>query len=353
MPFLPIDKSQWVINPKFDLIFFIGSALLGVAYFFLLLFIPQHALLITAIVWVLFAQTHFGSTWFIYFDKKNRDYFRQHALTYYGLPVLIFVVVMVLGYYNEVLLAILISTVSLYHVTKQSLGILQLYRVRNKEFAPAVRKTENATIFAWTLFFAGAGALRLPNFIHMFVPIFPLVKLSVWTMLALAILGTVIVVWQYLKRERNSVPKTLFLLNAAIMYAPYLYAAVILVDIYQMEIATLTSLITHYMQYMGLVWLINRNKYGAETEYAKQNKFLHALSSNYGYIIAAILGYALLMAYFRWGASTSSSALVSKTIPNIVLALTAIHFYIDAFIWKFRNPFYKETVTPFVKPVQV
>lgn len=348
----PIQASQWVINKKFDLLFFIGSALLGIVYFFTLLFIPQYALLITAIVWVLFAQTHFGSTWFIYLDKKNREYFRQHPWIYYGFPLAIFAAVLTLGFFNQVLLVVLISIVSLYHVTKQSTGVLQLYRVRNKEFAPEVRKTENAALFSWSLFFAGFGGLQLPDFQRVFGSLLPLARGFFWLLLLVSIALTVAIIIQYRKRDINSFPKTLFLLNALLMYSPYVYAAVILVDIYQMEIATLTSLITHYMQYMGLVWLINRNKYGADTEYARENPILRGISKHVWLIIASILVYALLMAYLRWGIpATVHNTYLIRTLPNVVLALTAIHFYLDAFIWRFRNPFYKETVTPFVRPV--
>lgn len=348
----PIYDSQWIINKKFDLFFFIGSALLGAAYFFLLLLIPRHALLITAVVWVLFAQTHFGSTWFVYLDKKNRAYFKERAWKYYGIPAFIFAAVLAIGYASQVLLVVLISIASLYHVTKQSAGILNLYRVRNKEFELAVRKAETGAMFAWSLFFGGYGGLSLPDFRHIFGAFLPLAKVGVWATFAAACVFSLVILNQYRKRAMNSLPKTLFLLNSVLLYSPYLYAAVILVDIYQMEIATLTALITHYMQYMGLVWLINRNKYQGQTEYAHQNPFLHTLTKKYAYIIAAILGYALIMALFRWGVPvTVHNTFLTRMLPNVVLALTAIHFYLDAFIWRFRNPFIKETVAPFIKPI--
>lgn len=349
---ITMQSSQWVINKKFDLIFFIGSALLGIMYFVLLLFLAEHAFLITAIVWVLFAQAHFGSTWFIYFDKKNRDYFRAHPWTYYIFPLLIFAAVLSIGYVNQTLLVVLISIASIYHVTRQSYGILQLYRVRNQEFSPFEKQTEAAALFSWTLFFGTFGALHIPDFRAIFGPILPLASIVTWVLFAVAVLCAILLIYQFVNRERNSLPKNLFLLNATLMYAPYLYASIILVDIYQMEIATLTSLITHYMQYMGIVWLLNINKYQGDTPYAKENPFLRKVTSRYAYIIVAILAYALLMAFFRWGIPESKTLLL-KIIPNIVIAFTAVHFFIDAFIWKFWNPFYKETALPFVRPIEV
>ena len=72
----------------------------------------------------------------------------------------------------------------------------------------------------------------------------------------------------------------------------------------------------------------------------------------FGTIIAVVAAYSLLMAAFRWGIPSQYGGTVALVVPNIVIALTAIHFYIDSFIWKFRNPFVRETVMPFIKPVE-
>lgn len=345
-----IAQHQWVISPKFDTVFFLSPMLLGLLYFASLVLAPGHALAITAFVWIIFAQTHFGSTWFIFLDKKNLAYYCQHPFIYFVMPVVIFAAVLALGYINQTLLIILVAIASLYHVTKQNLGIMQLYRVRNKEFDVSTRRVENTTIFAWTLLFGGFGALQLPNFQSQFGDLLHLAWYGLALLLIASAVGTCWIAMQYLRRGANSIPKTIFLLTSILMYSPYLYASVVLVDIYQMEIATLTSLIAHYMQYIGIVWLINVNKYGKDTEYAKQNPLLHSVSSHYPMILVAILGYAVIMAGLRWGVPHQYPVLLNL-IPNVVVGLMVIHFYIDSFIWRFRNPFIRETVMPFLKPV--
>ncbi len=345
-----IAQHQWVISPKFDTIFFLAPMLLGLLYFVSLMLAPGHALLITAFVWVVFAQTHFGSTWFIFFDKKNLAYYCQHPFIYFVMPVIIFIAVLALGAVNQTLLIILVAIASLYHVTKQNLGIMQLYRMRNKEYDLPTRRVENGTIFAWSLLFGAFGALQLPNFQAQFGTLLGLTWYGLAALLTLSAIGTLWIVVQYVRRGANSIPKTIFLITSILMYSPYLYASVVLVDIYQMEIATLTSLIAHYMQYIGIVWLINVNKYGKETEHAKRNPLLHAIASHYPAILLAILGYGAVMAGLRWGVPQQYPVLLN-VVPNIVVGLMVIHFYIDSFIWRFRNPFIRETVLPFIRPV--
>lgn len=210
---------------------------------------------------MVFAQAHFGSTWFIYLDKKNREYFRQHYLIYYIFPLALFFGVIALGLYNLILLVILTSLFSFYHVTRQNVGILQLYRMRNKEFSKIEKHIEEIAIFSWSILFVVYGLMQ-PQASRKYFGDFLLVgEIALWLLLVFSVVVTSMIVYFHIKREKNSIPKALFFINSVLMYTPYLYAAVILVDIYQMEIATLTSLMTHYMQYMGLVWLINVNKY--------------------------------------------------------------------------------------------
>lgn len=345
-------SSQWVVSKKFDLTFFLLPFLMGGVYFLLIYFFPAYALIITAVVWVVFAQAHFGSTWFIYFDKKNREYYRQHPFTYYVMPLAVAAAVLSIGYVNLTLLVVLISIASLYHVTKQSYGVLQLYRMKNGESSPTERQTEKLALFGWSLWFGGYGAFHLPDFRQFIVPVEALVRVGLWALFIVCALLTVLMIKQFLARPKNSAQKNIFLLASLALYSPYLYAAVILVDIYQMEIATLTSLIAHYMQYLGIVWLVNRNKYQETTPYGGQSPILKTISRRVPLILAVILGYGLLMAAFRWGVPQENLVLY-KILPNIVLALVAVHFYLDAFIWKFSNPYYRETVLPFIRPVEV
>ena len=168
-----VQPTQWVISRNFDLVFFLCPVILGVLYFLSLTIAPAHAFLITAIVWVVFAQTHFGSPWFIYFDRKNREHYAKHALVYYVMPVAIMLVSLVVGYYAQTVIVIVVAVASLYHVAKQNTGILQLYRVRNGEREPEVRKTENFTVYAWSLFFGSFGALKLPYIVNLVGPVLP------------------------------------------------------------------------------------------------------------------------------------------------------------------------------------
>lgn len=345
--------STWIIHKRFDLAFFILPVFLGLAYFALVYSLPQYATLLTIVVWMLFAQTHFGSTWFIYFDKINRAHYYKNPGIYYITPLALFAGALMLGYAQPLLLSALVSAISLYHVTKQNIGILQLYRVRSKDFDPHIKKIENATVFSATFFFGGYGALHLAEFQPFLAPVRLLAEIGVWVLFISAVIGFLGVLYFYLRKETLSLPRASFFALSMLMYSPYLYIALLMQSNFQMETATLTALLAHYMQYLGLVWLMQRNKYRYDSTFGTENPFLATISQNLLYGFVLILGYAALMAYFRWIIpSQATSDTLVRVVPHIVLAFTLVHFYIDSFIWRFRDPFIKETVAPFIKPTE-
>ncbi len=344
-------NSKWAVSRNFDLLFFVLPVLLGLFYFWLVAQIPAYALPITILVWMIFAQGHFGSTWFIYFDKKNQAHYSTKYITYYIIPAFIFAVVLAIGVRDPVLLYVLIAIVSFYHVSKQSVGILQLYRVRNKEFNVTERYAEMAAIFAWGLTFASYGAMQLPMFADIFGSMLGIIRYGVYMLCVCAILLTVYILVCFIRRNENSLPKNLFLAVSVLLYLPYVYTPSLMLKTNVFEIATLTSLIPHYMQYMGLVWLINKNKYAPGTTFGTENPMLARISGRVVYILGIIMAYAALMGYLYFVAPQYTNVL-SVAFPAIVSGFMMIHFYIDAFIWRFKDPHIRETVLPFVRPLE-
>ena len=356
-PVVPVSKtpdfrrfhSQWVVSKPFDLIFFLTPTLLSAGFLCAMTLFPQSVFFLTVFLWLAFAQSHFGSTWAVYFDRVNRDYYRQHKFTFYVMPVLLFTGALVLGYYQPAILFFLVPVASFYHVTKQSIGILQLYRIRNKEFSLLERKVETLILFAWGLFFTGCGVTSIDLFNPYLKNFLPVVLAGLALLFTAAAAGTAFILFHLYKRSENSIQKNIFLLVSILLYSPYLYTPGIINRTNLFEIATLTSLIPHYMQYVGLVWLINRNKYKPGTKYAEGNGFLSSVSQDFKKIGLWIFGYGAVMTLLYWFPPAAGNKL-PVFLRNIVLASLVIHFYIDAFIWRFRNPFIKETVLPFIRP---
>lgn len=343
-----MNTGKWAISPMFDLVFFTGPVIIGLLYFLAIVQFPTHALAITILLWMVFAQGHFASTWFIYLDAKNKEHFKDRYHIYYVLPALIFVATVLIGLKSAALLFVVIAIVSFYHVTRQSIGILQIYRARNKEFDIREKYAEMCLLFVWGIYFTGSGAVNLPMFQTLLGTWLELARVGVSVFLYAGVALGLYVLACTLRRKENSLPKLAFLLVSTCLYLPYLYTTSLMIETQNFEVATITSLIPHYMQYMGLVWLINRNKYAAGSVHAALNPFLARLSQNVVYILGAIMAYAALMGYLHY-AGRAFPGLLAALLPSIVAGLMMVHFFVDAFIWRFSNPHMREHVFPFIR----
>jgi hypothetical protein len=132
------------------------------------------------------------------------------------------------------------------------------------------------------------------------------------------------------KYGRQALPLTLGSVASIVMFLPFLY-----VD--DMQTALMANLVGHYTQYLGLVWIINRRKYTDDSLPRYQSTFLKAVSQNFGILMLVLVGYAAVI--------SACSALT----PAFV-GLIWIHFFVDRYLFKFRDPFVRQSLLPYLRP---
>ncbi|HEX6736941.1 MAG TPA: hypothetical protein VF310_01580, partial [Vicinamibacteria bacterium] len=108
--------------------------------------------------------------------------------------------------------------------------------------------------------------------------------------------------------------------------------------------ATYAMLLPHYLQYLGLVWLVHRRKLGAGGGSAPQ-RALGRLSRNLP-LLVTVLGAAGL-AFF---ASKELLARVGhiEVFEAAYLLLAFVHFYLDGLFWAFRDPHVRQSLGPYL-----
>ena len=77
----------------------------------------------------LFAETHFGATWFFFFDKENWKWLKKNTYNIVFIPIYIISLVLIIWFINPSIIIILHYLASGWHVTKQSIGILGVYKI--------------------------------------------------------------------------------------------------------------------------------------------------------------------------------------------------------------------------------
>ena len=323
-----------VVSWPFDLAFFVlppaGTALFLAAQHFA----PGQAFALCALIWVGLAQSHFGATLLFFLDPASLAHYRRSPVVYFVVPAAIILGYLALGFTRFASLALLAVPIgSFWHGNKQSVGVCGLYRGLTRNFDAQSRHLELVAIFAGSACFTAVGLLRLNIFaaigLH-FTQVPPLLLRLWW--LALGGAFALLVAAELRAFRQNTAagvkpwPRMAVLLSSWAMYAPYVLARDALS-------AYLAALIPHYLQYHGLLYLLNRNKVRDEPE--GSGRWLRRIVASPQRYAAATIGFGLFLGVVLLAARGVGRIEAGLTV---VAGINLAHFWLDGFFWRFRDP---------------
>jgi hypothetical protein len=337
------SRIGWIESPGYDLGLLILPLLAG----------PLLAVLIRATpgapdsLWsVLFALTlfclgipHYLSSYSFYLDDANARYYRTRAVAFYVGPVVAAALVTLflwLRFYN--LVNATVDVWNVYHVSRQSYGILALYRRLAGGDTAAERVPANLALLGLN---AGTFALtahedrdvayflgRLPE---------PLPALLGPGLLAAGAVGLITLVRRMRGRPaRPTAAECVFLGASILLFTPF-----VIVD---HTYAGGAMLVGHYVQYLGLIWLLNRRKYAQPSGSAAQ-RALGWTSRRLGALVPTLLALGGVAAAFHYGALGRGAIALDALVFNVIVIL---HFYVDGLCWALRHARIREGIAPFL-----
>ena len=333
------SSRGWIESRLFDLSFFTLSPLAGLAVVWCALrsHWGGHVLLLAVF---LVAIPHYVSSFSFYLGDENLAYYRTRRIAFFAGPLMI--LLSVLGLRLLKFDAIVQSTMyiwNVYHVSLQSAGILSIYRRLNNglisegRFARASILGVNSTMAFWN--------------IDRFAPLYTFlqrVHFPVWTLrpvlLSLSILAVAAFVKSLCGRSRRlAVPELFFIVSTFGMFHFYLWVP-------DLNLATFCMLMGHFLQYLGIVWLLNRRKYRT-AQGSQQQRLLSAVSEH-----TPLLLFALCFVGTMFYLTQRVSMRLGIPITYVVLwnALTLVHFYLDGLVWAFKDPFVRKSIGPYLFP---
>jgi hypothetical protein len=200
---------------------------------------------------------HYVSSYAFYLDSTNRSYYRTRRAAFYLGPVLV-VALLVLSLLAHLawLVAAAVVLWNVYHVARQNHGILSLYRRLAGGDARREGGVANLALLGLAAGMFAVLGRRDPNVQRLLAFVPPaLLEISPWGLLlagtiALMLLGTRM-------GARQAAPgagEWAFLACAVALFAPYLLVS-------DPVVANMAMLTGHYVQYLALVWLLNRRRY--------------------------------------------------------------------------------------------
>jgi hypothetical protein len=344
---------RWIINPREDLIWFIGSVV--ASYGLLILYVTGVLPLIPMVAgWaILIDAPHvFGTLSRTYFDRsewKTRKRLMLGSLLFFVVgPVLVLLGVGFTFFFVAALWAY-------YHLVKQHYGFMVLYKKKNHDLAPI----DNA-LDRWLLMFAfnypfvafiahdPAAMARVP----------PILRGGVNAVATVLLIGTIVLasgwlirqVQRVLVREPLDVPKYLLLAAAIPLHWIALITPMPAKPIALVAILT----IYHNLQYHRLIWFHNQ-KYGKRSSVAQAAGGTPAYQT-YGpaafisrrllyYLGCGILfgiiyqGPRQYLGYLNLHTGDSPGTLSMPVQLGIAFlwGYAFIHYYLDSKIWRVRR----------------
>jgi len=357
-------RSRWsfetVYSLPYDLVFFLAPFWASLIYIALIHIFPARQALIFILSYVVLAETHFGSTWTLYLDAKNRAEYAQRKAVYYWVPLAIMAVCVLVAWSVSLKFVMFAGALfSAVHVVRQSCGMVGLYRARAKQFEPEQKRWENLALYFASATFLAIGFLRFyldpkgsyAALADRLQPFVPAMRMGTALLAMLAVAAVAQVLFLELKRVQRggtfSATKLTVFTYSLFLYSPYLFAT-------RMEHAVAIGVGVHYVQYLGLVWLLNRNKYREPNIEAKGisglgERALVSLSQKLWVRLPYLLFYAGVMTALRQGGFDWDHFSPSSWLYSIPIGLQVIHYHLDAFVWKFSNPYIRSTVAPYLR----
>jgi hypothetical protein len=327
----------WIASPGFDLGFLILAPLLTLPLALGALYLHNGF----ALAGLVLAFAHYASSFAFYFWDENRPHHRRRWLAFYAGPLLIAATLCLLVVYEvPVVVQVALFFWNAVHVARQSCGILSVYRHRAGVTGPRHKQAANGAILAVNLWFCLWNIETHAEVRRLLTAVSPSLPNLLWLgcgALAAATLARAVAAYRERAAEGRApgLPELSLFVSSLALFHPYLWIA-------DSGRATFAMLLPHYVQYLALVWLLQRRKLRA-TSGSPAQELLRRLSGNTPGLLVALaavgLGsFALKELLARVG--------YAQVFDSLFLLLAFVHFYVDGLFWAFRDPHVRRSIGP-------
>jgi len=319
----PFSGTRWIISQREDLVWFVGTALVG--YLALTLLSLGFSLTLLTLIWLLGVDgPHVaGTVTRTYFDKQER---RRLGWLLWALVPLLFVgpLAVVLG--QGALFFLFAVCWQHYHITKQHVGFVMLWKAKNRERDAAEMKLDRWFVLA-------SGVIPLALFVVKtrvaggLAGILTEIALTAYVGMSLIYLTFQIRKWR--SGKQMNLPKLLLLACLVpLQWLAFAYAARFGAD--GITRAGIALGLFHSLQYHRLMWFHNRNRYQTESAREKHG-FAAVLGQKFGYYFAAAVG-------IYWMADILPQALFPmQWLQASLWGIAFMHYLLDSKIWRVRG----------------
>lgn len=281
-------------------------------------------------------ESHFGATWFFFMNAENRRWINRRPAIAYLYPALILAALIGVLLTKGLQAAFFLTNLaSWFHVTRQSVGVFKLYSSSNAEGF----KQGSFWIYFFSTLFLLIGFFRFYSGVELSADQFKTLIVAGGAACLLATAQLLISL-----REQNLSPQFfLSALTGMLIYYPYCFVT-------DAEHALIIGVGMHWLQYLSLQFPIYtrrlvdlRPKIGPTGTDAEPRGLWEDVLTSRAQMISFVALYVMGIAVLDTLGQSRGGGL-SLFTSFLVLASYNLHFYCDAFIWKFSNAHIRKEV---------
>ena len=301
-------------------VFFVKFPILfPILYVIVLYSFPNFETQLVFITILFLAETHFGATWPFFLSKVNVPHIIKNKVSLIYIPILV-TILCFLGFVlikNTFLLIFFAANV--YHVTRQSFGITNLY---TKDLSQKKYFVNIIYIFNFIFF--------LIAFFRFYIPLITNENLL---LLNLIIIFLFVIIFIYFIYKFKFSENFLTMVTGVLIFYPVCFVS-------NPVHAIIMGVTMHYSQYL---FLTNKVLTKRENEKINLNKQSFFFSNRF---IVIIIIYSIIMSILSIFGKHESEFLSSLIIIPITGQM--LHFYLDSQLWKFSESHNRENILKYL-----
>ena len=297
---------------KFPIIF-------PILYLSVLYFFPSFETQLIFITILLLAETHFGATWPFFLDRVNYPHILNNKFSFIYIPILITISCLISFFLIKNLFLLIFFAANVYHVTRQSFGITNLY---TKELNQKKFYTNTIYIFNFIFF--------LIAFFRFYIP---LITEEHLILLNFSMILLLILTFCFLALKFNVSENFLTMVTGVLIFFPVCFVS-------NPVHAIIMGVTMHYSQYLFLTTKVLNKRTNQAEFYESKNFFF-----KYKFLITIVI-YSIIMSVLSIFGKNDSVLLSNLIIIPITGQM--LHFYLDSQLWKFSLKHNRDSVLKYL-----
>jgi hypothetical protein len=265
---------------------------------------------------LILAETHFGATWPFFLDKVNYSHIKEKKIELIFFPILLTFFCIGGFFYFKNLFLLIFFAANMYHVTRQSYGVMNLY---TKE--PLEKSHYSKIIYFY-------------NFIFFIIAFFrfymPIISNEDLLFLNFSIILSLIFVLFFEYKRFGFSENFLTLITGALIFYPVCFVS-------NPVHAIIMGVTMHYSQYLYLTSKVIKKR-TLENNNTKRSSISRFWS--------IVIIYSIVMSVLSIFGKNDSEFL--KTLIFIPITGQMLHFYLDSQIWKFSEKHNRDNILKYL-----